>query len=584
MLLIGVAILSGILINKAYAQLLFPPRIQILQIRRPNNSFFVTPQEILLKMAPGLSYQQILSILTKYGLREISASPFSGIRRCLVIGPISSSQVVSYLRFEPGVLLAELNRIGQVNATPNDPLSVYQWHLPLMNMNLAWDISTGQGAVVAVLDTGIAFENFDIYGLAPDLAGTSFLPGYDFVNDDPNPDDDEGHGTHIAGTIAQTTNNLVGCAGGAFGATLMPVKVMDNAGNGTLTDIVDGIYFAVNNGAQILNLSLGFGDNPTLSLEEAVNYAADNGCLVVCSAGNYATNLPNYPAAYPACLSVSGVRFDLSFGSYSNYGAYIDLCAPGGDLAVDQNLDGYPDGILQQTHDGDNFLNFGYFMGRGTSWAAANVSAVAALVLSAGGGTLTAAQVRSILETTALDIGDLGWDEYYGWGMVDALAAVQAAAATVITATTLGQIIPFAPQLATSSFLSPFFSSLPSIQPFSLGNISSPLITPSQALSIQTNRTTQGLSRLTQNQSASLALDPMAQIFGASQLFQPFLSFPGSNPSLPSFPGSSPSLPSLPSLPQGSLSFPSIWSAPYQPSRSWLSSSLFYLDPLLFWP
>ncbi|MCL6584094.1 MAG: S8 family peptidase [bacterium] len=428
------------------AGLVYPLGIQILPLRYTVNTPrpAIMPQEVLIKFRPGVNNSQILAILSRYQLREVAFSPYSGIRKCLLPAQILINQAISFLQAEPAILYAEPNWVGYSHFIPNDPFLPYQWHLPLINANLAWDISTGAGVVVAVLDTGVAFENFDIYALAPDLAGTSFVPGYDFVNDDPNPDDDEGHGTHIAGTIAQTTNNGLGCAGVAFGVSIMPVKVMDNTGSGTLTDIVDGIYYAANNGAKIINMSLGFGNNPTLALEDAVNYASSSGCLLVCSAGNSGINTPNYPASYPVCISVSGVRYDLTLGSYSNYGPDIDLCAPGGDLTLDQNLDGYPDGILQQTHDGANFKNFGFYMGRGTSWAAACVSGVAALVISASAGALDSAGVRSILETTARDLGAPGWDEYFGWGLVDAYAATAAAAASA--ATVLGVRVPFAPQ------------------------------------------------------------------------------------------------------------------------------------------
>jgi len=442
------AVLSA---TNGHAAVIYARGIQILQPRYSINAVGLTtaPQEILIKFKQGVVNNQILAVYTRYQLQEISFSPYSGIRRCYILAQIPVIQIINMLRTEPSVLYAEPNLFGYTHFIPNDPFFTYQWHLPMMKATAVWDVTIGSGVVVAVLDTGVAFETFGVYGQAPDLAGTSFVAGYDFVNDDPNPDDDEGHGTHISGTIAQSTGNALGCAGAAFGATIMPVKVMDNTGSGTLTDIVDGIYYAANNGAKIINMSLGFGDNPSVALEDAVNYAYNNGCLLVCSAGNNGTNTPNYPGSYPVCISVSAVRYDLTLGSYSNYGLDVDICAPGGDLNVDQNLDSYPDGILQQTHDGTNFKNFGFYMGRGTSWAAANVSSVAALVLSASGGTLATADLRSILETTARDLGTAGWDQYYGWGMVDAYAAVNAAVAATATAQILGARIPVSPRLAS---------------------------------------------------------------------------------------------------------------------------------------
>jgi len=392
------------------------------------------PNQIILHFEPGTSAVQILSLYALYWLREVASSPLSGARLVLT-SPVPDLQaLIVRLNLEPVVRLAEPNLIGQVSFIPNDPYYRYQWHLRAINLENAWNLSTGLGVVVGVLDTGVAFENFDIYAQAPDLSGTRFVAGWDFVNGDANPDDDEGHGTHITGTIAQTTNNLYGCAGVAFNATIMPVKVMDSSGNGALTDIVDGIYFAVNNGAKVINMSFGFGNNPTISLETAVNYANTNGVSMVCSAGNNSTNLPNYPASYPVCISVSGVRYDLTIGDYSNYGAEIDICAPGGDLNVDQNLDGYPDGILQQSHDGTSFTTFQLLLGRGTSWAAAHVSGVIALMQSVSGGVLSPAQVDQILKQTAIDLGDLGWDQYYGYGLVNAYAAVLGSTQATIAA------------------------------------------------------------------------------------------------------------------------------------------------------
>ncbi|MBN2373378.1 peptidase S8 [bacterium] len=393
------------------------------------------PNQAIIHFESSTNLAQILSIYAKYGLKELSVSPISGARVVVSIPLINIQELIVRLNMEPVVLFAEPNYVGQVSFVPNDPFYLYQWHLKVINLENAWGLSTGLGVTVAVLDTGVAFENFDIYAKAPDLSGTRFVTGWDFVNGDANPDDDNGHGTHITGTIAQTTNNAYGCAGVAFNSTIMPVKVMDSDGNGALADIVNGIYFAVNNGAKVINMSFGFGDNPSLSLETAVNFAYDNGVTMVCSAGNKSTDIPNYPASYPKCISVSGVRYDLTLGDYSNYGSQIDICAPGGDLTIDQNLDGYPDGILQQSHDGTNYTVFNLLLGRGTSWSAAHVSGVIALMQSLSGGILTPLQVDQILKQTAIDLGTPGWDQYYGYGLVDAYAALIASTqATIATA------------------------------------------------------------------------------------------------------------------------------------------------------
>lgn len=441
-------------VNAQVLPILFPYPISPIQVPR-----FV-PNQAIIFFKPGVTMLQILSLYSFYGLKEISISPISGARTVFTPPLINLQELIVRLNMEAIVLLAEPNFISRVEFIPNDPYYSYQWHLRIINIENAWNLSTGLGSVVAVLDTGVAFENFDIYAQAPDLSGTRFVAGWDFVNNDANPDDDNGHGTHITGTIAQTTNNFYGCAGVAFNATIMPVKVMDSTGNGGLTDIVDGIYFAINNGAQIINMSFGFGNNPTLSLETAVNYAYNNGVTMVCSAGNNSTNLPNYPASYPICISVSGVRYDLTIGDYSNYGTEIDICAPGGDLTVDQNLDGFPDGILQQSHDGTNFTTFSFLLGKGTSWAAAHVSGVIALMQSTSGGLLSPADIDLILKQTAVDLGTAGWDQYYGYGLVDSYAALLAttqatiATAEAIIASTI-PLVPLSQSLATSTLQQP---------------------------------------------------------------------------------------------------------------------------------
>jgi serine protease len=277
--------------------------------------------------------------------------------------------------------------------------------------------------IVAVLDTGIAYEDYRGFVQAPDLAQTLFVPGYDFVNDDAHPNDDQGHGTHITGTLAQSTNNDKGVAGIAYGCSIMPVKVLGEDGVGDYFDIARAIYFATDHGARVINMSLGSPDTST-TIEEAMAYAFGQGVTIVCAAGNEFEegNAPSYPAAYnDYCIAVGAVRYDDTRSYYSNTGSYIDVVAPGGDLLVDQNGDGYPDGILQQTFTIDP-SDFGYYFFQGTSSATPHVSGVAALLVSHGVTDPNA--VRVAIEGTARDVGPVGWDEQYGWGVVDAYAAL----------------------------------------------------------------------------------------------------------------------------------------------------------------
>jgi len=206
----------------------------------------------------------------------------------------------------------------------------------------------------------------------------------------------------------------------------MPVRVLDSTGSGTYADIADGIRFAVDNGAQVINLSLG-GNNYSTTLEEAVAYAYNNGVTVVAAAGNDGRNVLNYPAAYDDyVISVGATQYDQELAPYSNYGPGLDLVAPGGNLNLDQSGDGYGDGVLQQTYVkiGWSNISWGYYLMDGTSMAAPHVSGVAALLIANGNAT-TPDDVRAALQETARDLGTAGRDDTYGWGMVDPYAALQ---------------------------------------------------------------------------------------------------------------------------------------------------------------
>lgn len=331
---------------------------------------------------------------------------------------------------------AEPNYIAHAFFAPNDPYYSLQWHFDNLtyggiHTEAAWDVSTGSGVTVALVDTGIAFENYrnpktrKKYYKAPDLASTCFVSGYDFVENDPHPNDDNSHGTHVAGTIAQSTNNGVGVAGVAFGSCLMPIKVLDRNGSGTYANVAKGIRFAADNGAKIINLSLG-GSASSQTLLDAVSYAYNKGVTIVAAAGNDGTNVIAYPAAYDDyVIAVGATRFDETPAYYSNYGISLDIMAPGGDLTVDQNGDGYGDGVLQNTFDPNTkqTSSFGYWFFQGTSMATPHVSGVAALVIAKGNATLPG-DVRKALETTADDLGVPGRDDTYGHGLVNAVAAL----------------------------------------------------------------------------------------------------------------------------------------------------------------
>jgi serine protease len=302
--------------------------------------------------------------------------------------------------------------------TPNDPDYPKQWNFRMIHMPSAWKESRGKGVVVAVLDTGIAYEDHDDFKQVPDLKGAKFKKGYDFVNDDEHANDDHGHGTHVAGTIAQATNNGQGVAGVAFDATLMPVKVLNHFGSGTSADIAEAIRFAADNGANVINMSLGGGGYSKV-MADAVEYARKKGVTVVAAAGNAGRPRVEFPAAYPGAVAVAAVGPGGSRAPYSSYGKELDIAAPGGD-----KRQGDAGGILQNTIDPKDPSRSVYAAYQGTSMATPHVAAVAALLYAEGASGPD--EVEKALYAGAKRMGEQAWTEEYGHGLLDAQASLDA--------------------------------------------------------------------------------------------------------------------------------------------------------------
>ncbi|CAM3789865.1 S8 family peptidase [Mesobacillus thioparans] len=316
---------------------------------------------------------------------------------------METPQMIEYFNQRQNVEYAEPNFILMQNevTAPNDLLyqENYQWNLPAIGTEEGWNITKGKEQIeIAIVDTGVDLDH-------PELKNR-IVPGYNVIDEKREPDDDNGHGTHVAGIIASETNNREGVAGMTWFSKIMPVKAMGAKGYGTTFDIAKGIVWAVDHGADVINMSLG-NYQPSKVLEEAVRYAYDKNVVMVSAAGNDGSNQPTYPSAYPEVLSVAAVDYNGNRANFSNYGDYIDIAAPGVNIP-------------------STFFNSQYAALSGTSMAAPHVAGLAALIKSAN-PDLKSSQVINIIKSSAIDLGDQGKDIEYGNGLIDVNSALQEA-------------------------------------------------------------------------------------------------------------------------------------------------------------
>jgi serine protease len=354
------------------------------------------PGEIVVDAKDSLTPAQLQDLDARYGLEFRYNSPKATDEKLLVTEvPVAEEAAdLEKLRKDPLVEAAEPLHRYSASWTPNDPRFKEQWNLKLVHAEKAWDKTRGKGVTVAVIDTGVAFETDKKCYRAKDFGETRFTRGYDFVNKDDHPNDDHGHGTHVAGTIAESTDNGEGAAGLAFEATIMPLKVLDQFGSGTSADIADAVRFAADHGAKIINMSLG-GPFPDQVMRTACQYAAKKGVLIVCAAGNSGGGPVGYPAGFPECLAVSAVGPTSEIAPYSSVGKEVAIAAPGGDKSRGEEY-----GILQNTVvDGQRESGDGYHHWQGTSMASPHVAAVAALAMSRG--VKDPGEVRQLMERAA---------------------------------------------------------------------------------------------------------------------------------------------------------------------------------------
>jgi len=316
----------------------------------------------------------------------------------------------------------EIDKPGRMPV--DDPMFKLQWHMEQIHAPEAWTTTRGEGAIVAVIDTGVAWKTASGVKALPDMNGTEFVAGESFIAGLPEGLDDHAHGSHVAGTIAQTTNNGIGVTGVAHGAKIMPLKVLSKDGRGSVPGIANAIRYAADHGAHVINMSLG-GPMPSRVLAKAIEYAHSKGVTTVCAAGNEHRSRVGYPAANKYAVAVSATDFGRELTFYSNWGKDIDVAAPGGDTRSDRNGDGQPDGVLQNTIRIGQPLENDYLWFQGTSMASPHAAGVAALIVASGVTNPT--EVEKVMKATAVHPRDVKWDEKFGAGIIDARAAVSAA-------------------------------------------------------------------------------------------------------------------------------------------------------------
>lgn len=376
------------------------------------------PDHILVKPAKGVNDAQLKALFAGHGASQIAHIKQIDVRVLKVSQP-ALEKVLEALSRDNRVEFAEKDYIAQAVGTANDPYytSGQEWYLGKIQAPSAWDITTGTSSlVVAVIDTGANYSH-------PDLQG-KLLAGYDFVNSDTDPNDDNGHGTGTSGIVGANSNNSTGMASVAWNVSILPLKVLDASGSGSYSNIAMAINYAADNGARIINMSLG-GTYNSSTVQSAVNYAWSKGVVLIAAAGNNGNSTTFYPAACNNVVAVAATDSTDTRTSWSNYGSYVDLSAPGANILTTYNS--------------------GYSSVNGTSFSSPITAGIAALVASVQ-PSLSNSQIVDVLLKNSDDIGAAGYDVYYGYGRVNAYRAVAAASSYFNVDTTAPSVTIGSPQ------------------------------------------------------------------------------------------------------------------------------------------
>lgn len=375
------------------------------------------PDRVLVRFQPGVADLTAESLLASYGFPAVSRIPGIGVYVVRTADGVSVMETLAMLRRNGDIELARPDYKARLADVPDDPyFASHQWSL--RNLGLVLDIPTTAGAdikavpawdaakgdpdvVIAVIDTGVDLGH-------PDLGPKIEFSGYDFANDDDDATDDHWHGTHVAGIAAAATGNAVGIAGVAWNCRILPIKVMDENGDGYYSWIAQGIVWAADNGADVINLSLG-GEVDDPFLEDACRYAYERGAVIAAAAGNESSAVL-YPAAYDAyVLAVTASNYDDAVAGFSNRGPAVDVAAPGV----------YIFSTVPRYYVGEG--NPPYRFATGTSQAAPHVAGLAALIVSAK-PDLPPADVMNVIRYTADDINRAsypGRDDFAGYGRIN---------------------------------------------------------------------------------------------------------------------------------------------------------------------